>query len=231
MTMKCPKCGRPIEATGLQPGSNVTCVCGNVVAVPKKGMSRTLLWVLIAGGAVVLACPCLGVLSAIAIPNFIRYQARAKQAECKANLKSFYIAAQMAQESEGSQADLSKLGFNPERGNRYAYFLGPGAMEDRSGAQATGTEGAQAIGVDTFKFPTGRELTFRDLPPEVASQVGVSGQCPDCSITMACAGDVDNNALDAPDVWSISTRERQGPQGETILAGEPYNHVNDVTSD
>ncbi|WP_224366198.1 fimbrial protein [Hyalangium versicolor] len=231
MTINCPKCGKPVDVTGAQPGSSVTCVCGNVLVVPKKGMSRTLLFVLIGAGVVVLACPCLGILSAIAIPNFIRYQARAKQSECMTNLKAFYVSARMAKEQGGDVKDLAKIGFTPERGNRYAYFLGPGPVEERGAAQATPVEGVEAIGVDTFKFPTLRPFTFKDLPPDVAAQVGVSGECPECSITVACAGDIDNNASDSPDVWSISTEERSTDQGDVIPAGQPYNHVNDVTSD
>lgn len=229
--IKCPKCGSPVNVTGMQPGSSVTCVCGNVLMVPKKGMSRTVLAILIGVGVVGLACPCLGVLSAIAIPNFIRFQARARQAECKTNLKSFFTAAMVAKEDGQPQMDLSKPEFEPERGNRYAYFLGPGPMEERNSAQVESPKGAMAIGVDTFKWSTVRAFTFKDLPPDVASQVGVSGTCPDCSITMACAGDIDNNPSDSPDVWSISTQDRKTAQGELIPAGQPYNDVNDVTSD
>jgi type IV pilus assembly protein PilA len=229
--IKCPKCGRPVDVTGLQPGAAVSCTCGNVLMVPKKGMSRTLLFVLIGVGAVALACPCLGIVSAIAIPNFIRFQARARQSECNTNLRAFYTAVQAAKEEGRLQKDLSKLGFSPERGNRYAYFLGQGPMEDRSGPQAAGTEGAQAIGVDTFKNVKDRPLTFKDLPPDVASEVGISGVCPDCSLTMACVGNVDRDASDSPDVWSISTQDRHTANGETIPAGEVYNHVNDVNSD
>jgi type IV pilus assembly protein PilA len=229
--IKCPKCGRPVNVNGLQPGSNVTCVCGNVLMVPKKGMSRTVLALIIGAGVVVLACPCIGVLAAIAIPNFIRFQARARQAECTTNLKMFYTDARASLLEGSVQKDLSKLGFAPERGNRYAYFLGPGPMEERSRSQIQGAEGAEAIGVDTFRFPNMRVLTFKDLPPDVASQVGISGACPECSITMACAGDVDNNPSDSPDVWSISTQDRHTASGELIPAGQAYNHVNDVTSD
>jgi type IV pilus assembly protein PilA len=229
MTIKCPKCGSPVDVTGLKPGSSVTCACGNVLMVPKKGMSRTMLFVIIGGAFLFLCCP--GVLAAIAIPNFIRFQSRAKQSECNINLRSFYVAVRAAEVGEGVQKDLSKLGFSPERGNRYAYFLGPGPMEERISAQAQSPEGVMAIGVDTFKYPTMRMLTFKDLPPDVASQVGVSGVCPDCSVTMACAGDVDNQPSDSPDVWSISTQERKAANGETIPAGEPHNDVNDVTSD
>jgi type IV pilus assembly protein PilA len=228
MTIKCPKCGSPVDVTGLQPGAAVSCTCGNVLMVPKKGMSRTVLFIIIGAAFVFLCCP--GVLAAIAIPNFIRFQSRAKQAECNANLRSFYVAARVAQEEGNAQKDLLKMGFSPERGNRYAYILGPGPMEDRSGPQAAGTQGAEAIGVDTFKNVKDRPLTFKDLPPDVASQVGISGVCPDCSLTMACVGNVDRDASDSPDVWSISTQDRHTANGETIPAGEVYNHVNDVTS-
>jgi type IV pilus assembly protein PilA len=230
-TMKCPKCQRPIDTTGLKPGSPITCQCGNVVTAPKPGMSRTMLFVLIGAGAVVLACPCLGVLSAIAIPNFVRFQARSKQSECRVNLKSLYTGLMVAaQDTQGSELTVSQINFSPERGNRYSYFLGKGPMEDRSGAQPQGTEQARAVGADTFKFPTMRVYTLEDLPPEVASQVGISGTCPECEFTVACAGDVDNNSNDTPDVWTVSNKDRT-IDGQPVAAGQPYNHVNDVTMD
>lgn len=233
MTVQCPKCQRPIDTAGLKPGSSVTCSqCGNVVAVPKPGMSRTMLFVLIGASAVVLACPCLGVLSAIAIPNFIRFQARARQSECHANLKSLYTGLRLysGQKMEGSELTMFQTAFVPERGNRYSYFMGTGPMEDRSGAQAQGVEEARAIGADTFRFPTLRVYTLADLPPQVAEQVGISGTCPGCEFTVACAGDVDNNPHDTPDVWTLSSKDRT-VDGQHIPAGEPYNHVNDVTMD
>jgi type IV pilus assembly protein PilA len=231
MTMKCPKCQRPINMTGLQPGASITCQCGNVVTVPKPGMSRTMLFVLIGAGLVVLACPCLGVISAIAIPNFIRFQARARQAECRTQIKSLFTALKVTdQPTEGAELTFSQLGFSPERSNRYSYFLGKGPMEDRSGSQAQGTEQARAIGVDTFRYPTQRVFTLADLPPEVAEQVGITGTCPDCDFTVACAGDVDNNPRDTPDVWTISSKDRS-INGEPVPAGEPYNDVNDVITD
>jgi hypothetical protein len=190
-----------------------------------------MLFVLIGAGAVLLACPCIGVLSAIAIPNFVRFQSRAKQAECSVNLKSLYTGLRLYdQPVEGSALTVSQIGFSPERGNRYSYFMGKGPMEDRSGPQAQGMEQARAVGVDTFKFPKMRVYTFEDLPPEAAQQVGVTGTCPDCEFTVACAGDVDNNPSDAPDVWTLSNKDRT-INGEAVAAGQPYHHVNDVTTD
>ncbi|SEM13036.1 Type IV pilin PilA [Stigmatella aurantiaca] len=225
--VKCPKCGTEIDVRGVKPGSTLTCQCGNVVAVPAGGMSRKMRNLLIAGGLVALSCPCLGIIAAVAIPNFLQYQGRAKQAECKVNLKAFYAAQAMHSASEsGYEPVLSKVQFSPERGNRYAYFAGPGPMEERASAQATGTEEAQAIGLDTFKFAGQPPITFESLPPEVAGLVGLSGECPDCDITMVCAGNIDQDP--SLDIWSISLKDRALTDGTSIPAGQPFQHVNDV---
>src|SRR5438105_780558 len=57
---------------------------------PRK--SSTLLIVLIVGGALLACCPIVGILAAIAIPNFIKFQARSKQSECKVAVKSAWVA-------------------------------------------------------------------------------------------------------------------------------------------
>src|SRR3954471_3025216 len=76
----------------------------------------------------------IGILAAIAIPNFIKFQARSKQAEVKANLKSAYTAEKAYyQEKDTFSASVLAIGFAPERGNRYTYvFAGTPAF--------TGTE-------------------------------------------------------------------------------------------
>jgi hypothetical protein len=195
-------------------------------------LSRTMRLALLGGGLVVLACLGVGILVVVSLPKVSGAQARSRQSECVANLSSFQVAAQMMlREREFLRLDLRGLGFTPERGNRYAYFVGPGPLEDRSGPRAAVTKETQGIGVDSFQHPKARRLTFHDLPPEVAAEVGISGTCPSCAITMACAGDIDDNPADAPDVWSVSTRARQTPGGELIPAGKPFHHVDDLTSD
>src|ERR1043165_1121016 len=42
--------------------------------------------------------PIIGIQAAIAIPNFIKFQARSKQSECKSNLKGLYTAAKFYKE-------------------------------------------------------------------------------------------------------------------------------------
>ena len=235
MKIFCSRCGlaKDIEPTAL--GAVVTCVgCGHhFSAGPPAGSGATTKVVLIVVAAVV-AVPVLvaiiGILAAIAIPNFIRFEARAKQTECKANLKAFVLASRIPFETNGHYTPLfGELGFSPERGNRYAYFAGPGTMEERTAATVSARATDTQVGVDLFKNKGARPLRLEDVPAKLAGDValGPSGDCPDCSIVAACIGNLDNDAT--LDVWSVSTRDRHGPGGQSIPAGVPWNDVNDVS--
>lgn len=226
MSMKCPKCGQALQTAGRAAGSTITCAaCGNVTAV--SGNSRTLLYVLLGVGGVALACPCIGIGAAVAIPNFIRYQARAKQGECKANLHAWYTA-QRSQEHLSPK--VKTQGFEPERGNRYAYFSGRGLIEDRTGQEPQGGEGVEGYGVDTYRHSEQPPITLEQLPPDVVRELGLSGgQCPegpDCAITAACASNLDKD--DTLDVWTVSTTDRIGPDGKRCPAGELMHVVDDA---
>ncbi|RKH12458.1 pilin [Corallococcus sp. CA053C] len=150
-----------------------------------------------------------GIMAAIAIPNFIRFQARAKQAECKVNLKSIYISAKGQLAEEQPLGSLTDLGFAPEPGNRYAYVLSlPDSFVPVS---------ERFTAVDATEIQAA--LDNAGVAP------GVQGECPECILTAACVGNVDND--DTLDVWSISTAERTDAEGKAIAPGEVFNHVND----
>ncbi len=195
--------------------------------MPVSRGSRRALYLLL--GGVALACPCLGMLGAIAAPMWMKTSARPKRSECHLNLKHWYVTQRTRQRDFNLAIDV--VDFNPERGNRYAYFAGPGPLEDRSGWPARGREGAVGVGVDTRRFTNERPITFEDLPPDVARIVGFSGTgCPDvttCDITLVCAGNIDSD--DTLDVLSISTQDRTGPDGRRYDEGEVMLHVDDVT--
>src|SRR5687767_15731609 len=57
----------------------------------KQGMSTGII-ILIIVGVCLAGCCVFGTLAAIAIPNFIKFQARSKQSECKMRLKAAYTA-------------------------------------------------------------------------------------------------------------------------------------------
>jgi type IV pilus assembly protein PilA len=67
----------------------------------------------------------IGILAAIAIPNFIKFQARSKQSEAKTNLKGVFSGQKSRfGERDRYSSALGETGFSPERGNRYWYDLG-----------------------------------------------------------------------------------------------------------
>lgn len=153
--------------------------------------------------------PVVGVLAAIAIPNFIKFQARSKQSECKANLKAAYQAQKAyfaEKETYGSTAE--EIGFSPQPRNRYNYRVGP-----------------ESLIPATLTTTPVQELEA-GYPPGLTELVGSHGACPDkCVVTMACAGNVDNDPF--IDVWSISTEQR-AINGEVVPAGVPFCEADDT---
>ncbi len=96
----------------------------------------------------------IGILAAIAIPNFIKFQARSKQGEAKTNLKSLFTAQKTYFAEKDTYSSLmGTIGFSPERGNRYAMRMDPACVwEGRAATAPTNTGVATCIEVDTFRF-------------------------------------------------------------------------------
>lgn len=67
----------------------------------------------------------IGILAAIAIPNFLRYQTKAKQTEASTSLKSIYTAqVSFFGEADRYTAVFTELGWEAESTRRYTYDLG-----------------------------------------------------------------------------------------------------------
>lgn len=89
-----------------------------------KGMWMAVLAIVI--GAIWMP---ITILAAIAVPNFLMFQARSKQSEAKANLKGLYVAHQSYLLETGEPGtDFETIGFDPELGRRYTYHLGSGVI-------------------------------------------------------------------------------------------------------
>ena len=100
----------------------------------------------------------IGILASIAIPNYLSYQAKAQQAEAKANLGAIFVgmlAYTAPTDMDGfSGADLDNIGFASDGMERYNYTLE--AVSTLSFlARASGVSG-QVIGdiweIDETKF-------------------------------------------------------------------------------
>lgn len=167
----------------------------------KKGLTPLVIVLIVL--ACLGGCCVVGVLAAVAVPNFMRYTARSKQGECKTVLRSIY-AAQRAyfEEHQAFAADWQELGHSPDA-RRYTYFL---SAQVTRGPTA---EKAVAVPVDALPALAGGAV------------LGAEGACPDCSLTVACAANLDSDPT--LDVWSISTVARGG-----VPAGQVHQDYDDV---
>src|SRR4051812_47141089 len=99
----------------------------------------------------------IGILAAIAIPNFVKFQARSKQSEAKANLKAMFTAQKAYSAEKDKFSELTgEIGFSPERNNRYAYYNGAaaGTMEARDTVNVVPAATDTKISYDVFKYGT-----------------------------------------------------------------------------
>lgn len=186
----------------------------------------------------------IGILAAIAIPNFVKFQARSKQSEAKTNLKAVFTA-QKAYYGEKDKylerADV--IGFEPEKGNRYRYELGATSNTwDRATSPTPPAGGFSIITQDgrfgttalaavafsgTFTAPTFNDGTV-GVRPDVAG-------CPQCDFLAVAVGNVDTE-VNGMDTWYIASSDATGhtPVGndeDTSTAGIPFNEYNDVSAD
>jgi type IV pilus assembly protein PilA len=180
----------------------------------------------------------IGILAAIAIPNFVKFQARSKQSEAKANLKAAFTAQKAyAAEKDKFSVLTGEIGFSPERNNRYAYWVGTaGTMEGRTTVTVAPLADNQSISYDVFKYTAAAPfatMSAANTPAAPASKctadvAGLNG----VEWTGLAQGQVDND--DVLDLWSISTASRTtnaapcASPGANNPSGEPLVETNDV---
>lgn len=107
----------------------------------------------IAGTAIgAMSVVSIAIMTAIAIPNFVKFQCRSKQSEAKSNLKALYVAEESFRAEENRYGSLQEIGFAP-RGNRLRYEY-----------------------VVTVQDDTSFEATARSTSPDVAGDVWTINQ-------------------------------------------------------
>jgi type IV pilus assembly protein PilA len=179
----------------------------------------------------------IGILAAIAIPNFVKFQARSKQSEAKANLKAMFTAQKAyAAEKDKFSILVGEIGFSPERNNRYAYFADATTveLEPRDAVANGGAATNTGIAHDKFKYGVAAPL-WSAVETYAAGACGTApGLVGGTDWAGIAQGQVDNDAT--LDVWSIATITRDfttvaAPCASTGTAnpgGEPAVETNDV---
>ena len=173
----------------------------------------------------------IGLLAALAIPNFIKFQTRARQSEAKANLKAAYTAQRAYYGDQSTYYDeASVIGFRPEFNNRYSYFFGGAGTELRLGIPLppvgtgasvicpAGPQGSGTISSDQNKWGTPpvayANPIITGLTPNpngiaavtTAEAIPAGTCCPQgyCEFASGAGGNIDSD--NAYDVWFISSQ-------------------------
>jgi len=128
----------------------------------------------------------IGILAAIAIPNFLTYQAKAKQSEAKVNLGGiFTTATSYFAENDTFSATPGQLGYAPAGATKYNLFYG----NNGAGGQITAAGPGAPVGCNAA-------LTVAPLPNMLQG-----------NFTAGAIGSVDAE-LAGCDQWSIDDSRR-----------------------
>lgn len=184
-----------------------------------------------AGAAVVVTVLVLGLccvavaLFGVAVPNlYSRGHSRSRSSEARSNLRGAF-AAEKAHFAEFDRYSpyIEEVGFLPELGNRYLYAL---AAEGALASRPPGHSTEQHTGVHSDpRHGLSDEALEAKVPDALWDEVGLSGECPKCDITIIAVSNLDKD--DDIDLWSISTRDRV-IDGATVVAGTPHQHLDDL---
>ena len=179
--------------------------------------------------------------AAFLVRNHIRRQHQPTSSEVRSNLKAIFTGAKaFFSEKDAYTDDMRRLGFLPERGNRYTYFSAPQGralgLKERQRPMVpfqvvpADPDARRYRGAYTAFAETGCPLTDAVLPDGSRAGLGVTpgpgGDPPQSVFIAAAAANLDDDTT--VDCWSIATVDRVADDGTPISAGMPYNERNDV---
>ncbi len=134
-------------------------------------------------GSAMTSVAVIGILAAIAIPNFLKFSTRAKQSEAKTTLKMLYTAQKAYFAENGRYCrNFTECGVEVDPNARYLYFMGRQMV----------TGGGGSAEAEALFDRSGILLDALDLHPEVKKT----------TFLLVAVGNIDGD--DDPDVWSIN---------------------------
>ncbi len=141
----------------------------------KKGFTLIELMIVVA---------IIGILAAIAIPNFLKFQAKSKQSEAKTNLKAIFTAETSYFGEFNEYNDFVRINWEPI-GTSVRYLYG---FASNSGTFDNAPVAANMVDGNLTDYAQGDLNGVADLNPN--------------TFTAATIGNIDNDTLD--DEWSIN---------------------------
>ncbi len=156
----------------------------------KKGFTLIELMIVVA---------IIGILAAIAIPNFMRFQARSRTTEARTNLGAIYTA-QVSFFGEGNSFGFfPQIGWGPTGTPRYHYTMqnslaGNGNLD--TGAPDVSSSGGAPAWTGNFN-----NAAVNGAVPALAAP---NAQGQRLAFTAGCAGNVDTSTTDGLDAWVIN---------------------------
>ena len=155
----------------------------------------------------------IGILAAIAIPNFLMYQTRSRQSEARVNLGGIFTAEVSYLASNQRYGSFEEIGYTiTGTTNRYTY---------RSPPNGGNAGNAAAQGIDLFASGAGQSAVGGTVVPQtgtfVLAAASVVAGVISPQFTAAATGNIDGDAT--TDEWHVNDRK------QNLLAAD-QNDVN-----
>ena len=132
----------------------------------------------------------IGILSAVSIPNFLRYQVKSRQAEAKSNLGAVYVS-EIAYLGETSRfGSFREIGFTISGRTRFTY---------RSPANGGAAGSSGAVGVDLINAGAGVPAGENTVAPSAAQLPGGGSVA---QFTVTATANIDNDLTN--DQWHVN---------------------------
>lgn len=160
----------------------------------KKGFTLIELMIVVA---------IIGILAAIAIPNFLKFQAKSRTSEARTNLGAIFTGETSYFGEANTYGDFSQIGWGPTGTPRYQYVVG--ALATLAAPSGNSQRGMDLTGMGTLPTWAG------NLNGAMDNNVAATPVAPD-NVTMpspsgfvaGAAGNIDNDNTDVLDAWTIN---------------------------
>ena len=174
----------------------------------------------------------IGILAAIAIPNFLRFQAKSRQGEAKSNLGAIFTAMEaFAGQYDSYTTDLAAVGWAPTGTPRYIYGFTGDNVDPTGGTVLTDNAPGGVPIVEAGRNSTAAAGAVHCGCPDSEindDSCGEGGPCYSSGRMVQSDGTTD---LTADDINTNATRETDVTSINAFVAGAVGNIDRDVTLD